>query len=242
MVNSYSPTLTQQEFFGNHNRWSHWDGNSLNRIKLGYDPVFRNTSTQQLTGHLQLRLPAVLGLREQRFEASASGVSISNLVYYDTDGQPTQASTANQLLVIAARHRARLGRFGIDNQATYTRGGDVNGLRIPALVTESRAYYEAYIFRKALFSQTGVELYYQSAYQAFAYSPSTQQFYQQDKFTVGAYPIVNAFFSADIKTVSVFLKVAYLNQNLGRNGYFATPYYSGYPRRFQFGVRWNFFD
>ena len=116
------------------------------------------------------------------------------------------------------------------------------GLRIPALVTESRAYYEAYIFRKALFSQTGLEVYYQSAYRAFAYSPSTQQFYQQDKFTIGAYPIVNAFFSADIKTVSVFLKVAYLNQNVGRDGYFATPYYSGYPRRFQFGVRWNFFD
>ena len=242
LINSYSPTLTQQEFFGNHNRWSHWDGNSLNRIKLGYDPVFRNTSTQQLTGRLQLRLPAVLGLREQRFEASASGVIINNLVYYDTDGQPTQANTANQLLIIAARHRARLGRFGIDNQVTYTRGGDVNGLRIPALVTESRAYYEAYIFRKALFSQTGLELYAQSAYRAFAYSPSTQQFYQQDKFTIGAYPIVNAFFSADIKTVSVFLKVAYLNQNLGRDGYFATPYYSGYPRRFQFGVRWNFFD
>ena len=242
LVTSYSPTLTQQEFFGNHYRWSHWTGNTLNRVRLEYDPVFRNTSTQQLTGRLQLKLPAVLGLREQRFEASVSLVNIKNLVYYDTLGLPAQAGTANQLVIVAARHRARLGRFGLDNQATYTLGGDVSGVRIPALVTESRAYYEAYIFRKAMFSQTGVELYYQSAYRAFAYSPSTQQFYQQDNFTIGAYPVVNAFFSADVKTVSVFLKVAYLNQNLGRDGYFATPYYSGYPRRFQLGVRWNFFD
>ena len=248
LVNSYSPTLTQQEFIGNHYRWSHWSGEYVGHIVREIDGTFRkdakfsNTSTLQLTGRVQLKLPAVLALHEQHFEASVSLVNIKNLVYYGENGLPTQSNANNQLLIVAARHKAQLGRFGIDNQATYTRGGDVNGLRIPTLVTESRAYYEAYIFRKALFSQTGVELTYQSAYRAFAYSPSTQQFYQQTKFTIGAYPIVNAFFSADIKTVSVFLKVAYLNQNLGRDGYFATPYYSGYPRRFQFGVRWNFFD
>ncbi|WP_345055916.1 putative porin [Hymenobacter glaciei] len=242
LINSYSPTLTQQEFIGNHYRWNHWAGERVNPISGVVNGKFSNTNTQQLTGRLQLKLPNVLALRQQRFEASASLVNINNLVFYDAAGLPAQLDVANQLLIVAARHKAQLGRFGIDNQATYTKGGDVNGLRIPALVTESRAYYEAYIFRKAMFSQTGLEVYYQSAYRAFGYSPSTQQFYQQDKFTIGAYPIVNAFFSADIKTVSVFLKVAYLNQNLGRDGYFATPYYSGYPRRFQFGVRWNFFD
>ncbi len=240
LINSYSPTLTQQEFYGNHYRWNHWEGN---RNNLRSDSAkFSNTSTQQLTGRLQLKLPDLLALRQQRFEASAGIVNLKKLVYYGLSGQPVQSDVDNQLIIVAARHRAKLGRFSIDNQATYTRGGDVDGLRIPALVTESRLYYEAYIFRKAMFSQTGLEVYYQSAYKAFDYSPSTQQFYQQDKFTIGAYPIVNAFFSADIKTVSVFLKVAYLNQNLGRDGYFATPYYSGYPRRFQFGVRWNFFD
>ena len=242
LINSYSPTLTQQEFIGNHYRWSHWSGEYNNPITRSTDGAFGNTSTQQLTGRLQLKLPAVLALREQRFEASASVVNIKNLVYYGERGLPTQSGDNNQLIIVAARHRAKLGRFGIDNQATYTQGGDVSGLRVPVLVTESRAYYEAYIFRKAMFSQTGLELYAQSAYRAFAYSPSTQQFYQQDRFTIGAYPVVNAFFSADIKTVSVFLKVAYLNQNLGRDGYFTTPYYSGYPRRFQLGVRWNFFD
>ncbi|WP_460500974.1 putative porin [Hymenobacter agri] len=241
LVNSYSPTLTQQEFFGNHYSWSHWENGNYTLVR-GTEDKFANTSTQQLTGRLELKLPTVLGLRAQRFEASASLVNIRNLVYYDLDGLPSQANTSNQLLIGMARHRAQFGRVGLDNQATYTKGGDVNGLRIPALVGESRAYYQAYIFRRALFSQTGLELYYQTAYRAFAYSPSTQQFYQQDKFTIGAYPIVNAFFSADIRTVSVFLKVAYLNQNLGRDGYFASPYYSGYPRRFQFGVRWNFFD
>jgi hypothetical protein len=242
LINSYSPTLTQQEFYGNHYRWSHWDGNYTNPITGTKDGTFNNTTTQQLTGRLQLKLPGAFGLRDQRFEASAGVVNIKNLVYYGTLGLPVQSTDNKQLIIVAARHRAQFGRFGIDNQATYTRGGDVEGLRIPALVTDSRFYYQSYIFRKALFSQTGIEVYSQSAYRAFDYSPSTQQFFQQNTFTIGAYPVVDAFFSADIKAVSVFLKVAYVNQGLDRDGYFATPYYSGYPRRFQFGVRWNFFD
>jgi hypothetical protein len=85
-------------------------------------------------------------------------------------------------------------------------------------------------------------MYYQSRLRAFTYSPSTQQFYQQNTFTIRNYPVVDVFVSADIKSVSVFLKYAYVNQGLLYNGYFTTPYYTGYPRRFQLGLRWDFFN
>jgi len=38
------------------------------------------------------------------------------------------------------------------------------------------------------------------------------------------------------------VKVAYVNQGLVSDGYFVTPYFTGYPRRFLFGVRWRFFS
>ena len=237
---SYSPTLTQQQFVGNHYQWNHQPARGDR--PAGADGVFHNTTATQLTGRLRLKLPDAFGLHAQRFEGSVSGVTLANLVYYGPGGLPTQATSARTLLVASARHEARLGRFGFDNQATYTQGGDVDGVRIPALVSVSRVFYESYIFRKALFSQTGLEMYYQSRLRAFDYSPSTQQFYQQDRFTIRNYPVVDVFFSADIKAVSVFLKVAYLNQGIIHDGYFTTPYYTGYPRRFQFGVRWNFFS
>ena len=227
MQASYSPTLTQQEFVGNHYEWSN---------------AFDNTTATQLTGRLRTALPNLGPLTQQRFEASASAVSLNSLVYYNTAGVPAQIGTARNLVIAFARHRMRLGRVNFDNQATYTRGGDVEGVRIPALVSTSRVYYESYIFRKAMFTQVGAELYYQSRFRAFNYSPSNQQFYQQDTFTIRNYPVVDVFFVADIKAVSVFLKVAYVNQGLRDNGYFTTPYYTGYPRRFQLGVRWNFFN
>ncbi|WP_198976952.1 putative porin [Hymenobacter sp. BT523] len=230
---SYAPTLTQQELVGNNYEWHHLPGSATE---------FSNTNTTQLTGRLRVKLPDLGLLNQQHFEASASLVNIGNLVYYDTTAMPTQETTARNLQVLAARHQVHLGRVAFDNQATYTRGGDVNGLRIPALVSNSRVYYESYIFRRALFSQIGAEVYYQSRYRAFDYSPSTQQFYQQNTFTIRNYAVANVFLTADIKAVSVFLKMAYINQGLLGDGYFTTPYYTGYPRRFQFGVKWNFFN
>jgi hypothetical protein len=195
-------------------------------------------------GRLQLKLPDFGRFTNQRFEASGGYVNINDLVYYDTLGVPAQAGTARNLLIGFVRHQIKLGRVSFDNQATYTYidGNEVDGIRIPALVTNSRVYYESYIFKKALFSQVGAEVYFQSRYKALDYSPSTQQFYQQNHFTIRSYPVANVFFVADIKAVSVFLKMAYINQGVLHNGFFSTPYYTGYPRRFQIGVKWNFFN
>ena len=225
---AYSPTLTQQQFNGNLYRWDHINEDST---------VFSNTTVNQLTARLDQKLG------QQRFELSGSVVNIGKLVYYDQNGRPQQLGEAKRLLIGTLRHRWQFGHLFTDNQATYTYSADERGLRIPKLVTNSKVYYQSYIFKQALFSQVGVELYYQSAFKGYAYSPSTQQFHLQDNFSIPGYPLVDVYLNTDIKTVSLFLKMAYVNQYLsGRDGYFATPYYSGLPRRFQFGIRWQFFD
>ena len=237
LLNSYSPTLTQQRSIGNHYRWNNLTDSAQTSAP---NTTLRNTKTQQLTLRLVQKLPA---LAAHSLEASVSGVNIFSLVYYDATGRPTQlAETQKRLFVAYARHRFRLGSVFFDNQATYTAGGDGEGLRIPALVTDSRVYYQRRVFGHALFAQVGGEVYYQSKFRGYQYAPSTQQFYVQDAFTIPGYAIANVFVAADISSASIFLQVPYANQGLGANGYFATPYYSGYPRRFQFGVRWKFFN
>jgi hypothetical protein len=237
LLNSYSPTLTQRVFIGNNYAWS----NLADRYGKEWKSTFSNTTTQQLTVRLKQRLPL---LADHSIELSGSGTRIAGLVFYNQQGVPQQlSSTTNKLLLVGfARHRFRVGSVYFDNQGTYTQGGDGEGLRIPALVTESRVYYQRRVFGRALFAQVGAELYYQSSFRAYSYAPSTQQFYVQDSFTIGNYAVANAFVAADISSASIFLKVAYLNQGLGRDGYFTTPYYTGYGRRFQFGVRWRFFS
>jgi len=172
-------------------------------------------------------------------------MNISNFIYYGTDGLPTEKDDDQQLIILTARHRFNYGKFHFDNQGTFTSGqgdGESDPIRIPTLVSLSRVYYQSDIFRKALFGQIGAEMYYQSSYQAYQYSPSTQQFYLQNSFTIRNYPVINVFLAADVKTVGVFVKVAYLNQGLAGNGYFTTPYYIAQQRRIQFGIRWQFFN
>ncbi|MGI4867253.1 MAG: putative porin [Janthinobacterium lividum] len=243
LTTAYSPTLTQQEFIGNNYRWP----------SLSAPVDFTNTKATQLTVRLQQRLPL---LADHTLEASVAVVNINNLVYYAANPiisnpstafeqllGPQQLSASKQLLIAFARHRFRVGKIFVDNQGTYTLGADTAsaGLRIPKLVTESRVYYQTHVFKKALLGQIGAELYYQSVYKGYGYSPSTQQFFVQDRFTIRNYAVANVFLTADIKAATIFLKVAYVNQGIGHDGYFTTPLYTGYPRRLQFGVRWRFF-
>ncbi len=228
---SYAPTLTQQRFSGNHYAWNNLDGNN--------ESIFANTSTDQLTVRLRQRLP---GAADHSIELSGAVANISNLVFYNANAEPEQLVDTKQLLIGTVRHRVRLGQFVFDNQATYTQGGNGAGLRVPALVAESRTYYQRRLFKNAIAAQTGIEVYYQSTFRGYDYSPSTQQFYVQDHFTIRNYAVANAFFSADIKTVDVFLKVSYLNEGIFYGGYFTTPYYTAYPRRFTLGIKWNFYN
>ncbi|MDF7811782.1 putative porin [Hymenobacter sp. YC55] len=231
---SYSPTLTQVRFSGNHYRW----GKDFDASKSAYkeDLDLQFTQVNQLTA----RLDQTLG--RQRLEASASVINVSNLVYYDEFAEPAQSSTPRQLLTASVRHRFSVGNLFFDNQVHVTRGGQVDEIRIPDLITNSKVYYQGYVFKKALFGQIGAEVYYQSSWKPYDYSPSTQQFFLQNHFTAANFAVADVFVSGDIRTVAVFLKMAYINQGLLRDGYFVTPYYTSLPRRFEFGIRWQFFD
>jgi hypothetical protein len=246
LTTSVSPDLTQQQQLGNHYEWNN-TGEDSNR-------QFNNTQVTQLTGRLQQRLPL---LADHSIDVSFSVANISGLIYYTYDPAispaynrlspllgPEQQSGSKQLLIASARHRFRVGKVFFDNQGTYTLGADSTNeaLRIPSLVTESRVYYQTHVFKKALLAQVGAELYYQSVFRGYGYSPSVQQFYIQNSFTIRNYAVANVFLTADIKAATIFLKVAYLNQGLDHQGYFTTPFYTGYPRRLQLGVRWRFFS
>ncbi|WP_187632178.1 putative porin [Hymenobacter lutimineralis] len=223
---SYAPTLTQQQLSGNHYAWDHvTEGNT-----------FRNTKANQLLVRAEQKLGS------QHIWAEGAIVDLTDLVFYNEAAVPEQLQEARRLFIGRLRHHVRLGKFRADHEATLTGGGDQPGLRIPALVANSRIAYQGYLFKKALFGQVGLETYFQSRWRPYDYSPSTQQFYVQNTFTSRSYPLMDVFVSGDIKAVTFFLKLAYLNQGLYRNGYFATPYYTGNPRSFQFGLRWNFFD
>jgi hypothetical protein len=139
-------------------------------------------------------------------------------------------------------HALAWGKFHWENLIIYSNTADAPAIRVPDWALSTKAYFEGYIFKKALFGQAGVESTFRSDYYGDAYAPALQQFYLQDNFVLERYPVVDVFVAADIKSLNVFLKLAHANEGLTGSGYFTTPYYPGMRRSFIFGVKWLFFD
>ena len=115
-------------------------------------------------------------------------------------------------------------------------------IRIPNLVTYNSLYYSNWIFKKALFIQFGIDIWYNTSYYADAYMPVTSVFYNQNVKKIGNYPYVDAFVNFKIKNARIFVKLAHLNSGLMGNRYYMVPHYPMYDRSFKFGVSWVFND
>lgn len=226
---SYSPTYTEQNLVSNHYEW--------------HNTNFRNTvadrTAVRLDGHLF----------HNTVNLEVARTNLQDYIYYNEKAVPVQTSAQLQLYTASLHHHLNLRFFHIDNILHYTDNSQAEVIRVPQWVINSKVYFQGSLFRNALFGQVGAEVLLQDDFYADRYMPATQQFFIQDiselsksKFLVPSYPLVDVFVTADIKSFSIFAKMAHVNQGFPRNGYFTTPIYLGQPRNFTFGIRWMFFD
>ena len=64
--------------------------------------------------------------------------------------------------------------------------------------------------------------------------------------SVGAYPFIDAFINAEIKTARIFFKLEHINQNLQAvntypNFIYTSPYQPSAPMRMRIGFIWKFY-
>jgi len=221
----YTPTFQEQLYDGNHIQWN----NPFNLIDL-----------QQLTAVLRLRIGAL------SFVPSTKWMRFNNYVYVNQVAQPTQFNSDLDVWT-SNLHIAINKKFWIlENTFQYNFSSDDNILRVPETINQTRLLIQGHLFKKATFMQIGTDIFFRSAWIGNRYMPMTQQFYLGDASSafnhLDAYALFDVFLNMQVKTVRFFVKMAYLNQGLGSNGYMVTPYYSGMTRTFEFGINWQFFD
>ena len=102
---SYAPTLTEQQFTGNHYRWRF--PNDTLTTPLNPQQTLGNTQANQLAVQLQLPLPG----SGHAIELRGTAVTLNNLIFYNQQGVPKQLSSGKQLLIGFVRHRVQAGRF-----------------------------------------------------------------------------------------------------------------------------------
>jgi hypothetical protein len=156
---------------------------------------------------------------------------------------PNQYGNTINYVSVKVSKEIKFGKFALDNTLLYQKTSQQDAiLNVPELVTRNTIYYTNYLFKKALFLQTGMTLNYFTNYLANDYNPVIGEFFIQDKKAIGNYPNLDFFVNARIQRTRVFLKAEHFNSALTGNNFYAAPNNPYRDFTIRFGIIWNFFN
>lgn len=225
-IQNKSPEEIYKRYFGNHHHWN--TGSGFDRTKTV------NLAFNYLNDKLNI-------------DAGANYYLINNYLYFAGDDAvsgnivPMQESGSISLLKISIGKRFTFRSFHLDGYVVYQKTDFTDVLRTPTWYTFNSIYKEQTFF-KALKTQIGFDVRYNSTYNAVSYAPAVSQFYNGPVVKLGSKPVVDVWVKAGLRRANLFLKYDYANQGLLSNGYYTVNRYPMPDRMLKFGVSWNFYD
>jgi hypothetical protein len=156
---------------------------------------------------------------------------------------PQQYSNTINYVSVKLSKEIAFGSFALDNTILYQKVGQSEAiLNVPEIVTRNSLYYTTYLFKKALFLQTGVTLNYFTKYLANDYNPVVGEFFVQNKKEIGNYPNLDFFINAKIQRTRIYLKAEHFNSSFTGNNFYSAPNTPYRDFVIRFGLIWNFFN
>ncbi len=215
-----TPTLWEEQYVSNHYKWD-----------LALD------REQNLDISAGLRIPGV-GL-----EVSAFSSTLSNRVYFGTDGVPDQKSDVTQVMGVYAREHFLQSHTGFNSiiRVALQKTTDNDVVPAPTFALTATSYWE-HLFFGVLLTQIGFDVRYNTRYYSPAYIPSLMQFVPQSERETGGYGYFDPFINFHLKKIRAYVKYEHVNNHWGSNDYFHTIHYPANPATFKFGLSWNFYD
>ena len=157
--------------------------------------------------------------------------------------RPKQYNNTINYLSVKASKEFKFGKFALDNTVLYQKVDQQDAiLNVPEIVTRNTIYYSNYMFKKALFLQTGVTLNYFTKYYANDYNPVIGEFFVQNKKEIGNYPNLDFFVNARIQRTRIYFKAEHFNSSISGNNFYAAPNTPYRDFMIRFGLVWNFFQ
>jgi hypothetical protein len=184
-------------------------------------------------------------------EASVKLMTLDDHLYFENNAvdesqqivTPSQYSNTINYVSVKVSKEIKFGNFALDNTFLYQKTDQRDAiLNVPEIVTRNTIYYTNYLFKKALFLQTGVTLNYFTNYFANDYNPVIGEFFIQNKKEIGNYPNFDFFINARIQRTRIYLKAEHFNSSLTGNNFYAAPNNPYRDFMIRFGLIWNFFN
>lgn len=186
----------------------------------------------------------------------AKYTSLDNYTYFASDPsvtivegseqafiKPFQENNTISLIKVKYAKEFKWKGFALNNTLMYQNVSQTNDvLHVPELVTRNTLYFSSFVFKKAMYLQTGVTFKYFTAYKTDAYNPVLGEFYSQSQEELGGFPMLDFFINARVQQTRIFLKAEHFNSAFTGNNFYSAPNYPYRDFVIRFGLVWNFFS
>lgn len=194
----------------------------------------------------QVQLGGDCKLNWMQVKPFVSYAQYNHFIYYGSNGVATQAQQKIEHWKTGIEvHFTFIKKIHVHHSTTYQHSSEKTILRVPSWTNATQFYWESWLFKKATLVQFGVDIWQRSAFTAYTYNPVFQQYYTGSQSISNPLPILwytDVFMNIQIRKTRVFVKLSNALQGVLDGGYMSSPYYSGLPRSFDFGISWKFFD
>lgn len=156
--------------------------------------------------------------------------------------KPVQYDKTINYFSVKANKEIKFWKFALDNTILYQAVDQADDMvNVPQLTTRNTLYFSEYVFKKAMFLQTGVTFQYFTEYYANDYNPLIGEFYVQNETKIGGFPMFDFFINARVRQTRIFLKAEHFNSAWTGNNFYSAPNYPYQDFIVRFGLVWNFF-
>jgi hypothetical protein len=183
--------------------------------------------------------------------ASIQVTNINDYLYFSNDAtnpnqqilSPKQYEKSINYISAKVSKEIKFRKLGFDNTLLYQKVDQSDEiLNVPEVTLRSTIYYSDYLFKRAMFLQTGVTVNYFTNYFANDYNPILGEFFVQNAKQTGNFPLVDFFVNARIRQTRIFLKAEHFNSSFTGNTFYSTPNTPYRDFTVRFGLVWTFFQ
>ena len=224
----------------------HLTGNFLFRTKRP-DYFLNNTYGNHFTWQndfentIETRIQAKLSIPDWDLEAGFNYSLLSKAIYFDTLAMPRQMNSEVNIMGFYLQKKFKAWLFHFDHRVLLQFSSDKDIMPLPTLSANLTYYLQAELVKNVLTAQIGADVYYNTAYYAYAYNPAIGTFHTQKEREIGNYPYMDAFVNLKWKHANIFVKVVNVTEGWTNGDYFSALHYIRPQRVFKFGISWFFF-
>jgi hypothetical protein len=193
----------------------------------------------------------VVNTNTQWVNASVQLTTLNDHLYFSNDTignykqyiSPKQYNGTINYLSFKVAREFKYKKWGLDNTFLYQKVVQSEPiLNVPQLTFRNTIYFSDYVFKRAMFLQTGISINSFSKYFADDYNPILGEFFIQKDKQIGDFPMLDFFVNARVKQTRIFLKAEHFNSSFTGNKFYSAPNTPYHDFMVRFGLVWNFFQ